>query len=108
MEKIEVTGSTVDFYKKEEEGGSVYSFDTSACQPAEPMVNAMCGLQLLKNENDKLEMINHKPPMGLFPKIEADFEYSIEDIEDDKVRVTFKKKPDAKGSTDFTQNSCNG
>jgi len=108
MEKIEVTGSTVDFYKKEEEGSVVYTFDTSACQPPEPMVNAMCGLQLLENENDRLEMINHKPPMGLFPKIEADYDYKIDDIEDGKVKITLTKKPDAKGTTDFTQNSCHG
>ncbi|WP_458701632.1 hypothetical protein ACKGJI_05770 [Sulfurospirillum sp. 1307] len=108
MEKIEVTGSTVDFYKKEEEGSVIYTFDTSATQPPEPMVNAMCGLQLLNNKTDKLEMINHKPPMGLFPKIEADYDYEVVDIEDNKVKVIFTKKPDAKGTTDFTQNSCNG
>ncbi len=106
MSKIEVTGSTVDFFEKQE---GVFTFDTSSCQPPEPMVNAMCGLQLLKDSSQKLEMINHKAPMGLFPKIEADFDYEIIDLDDNgKVKVIFTKKEDAKDSTDFTQNSCSG
>ncbi len=108
MEKIDVNGSTVDFYKIEKGNEVIYTFDTSASQPPEPMVNAMCGLQLLKDENQTLVMINHKAPMGLFPKIEADFDYEIEQIEDQKVKITFKLKKDAKGTTDFTQNSCSG
>jgi hypothetical protein len=105
MKKIEVTGSTVDFFEKEE---GVFTFDTSECQPPEPMVNAMCGLQLLKDATQKLEMINHKPPMGLFPKIADDFNYDVQDIDNGMVKVVFTKKDDAKNSTDFTQNSCSG
>jgi len=105
MKKIEVTGSTVDFYEKEE---GVFIFDTSECQPPGPMVNAMCGLQLLKNSTQRLEMINHKAPLGLFPKIVDDFDYEINDTDSDMIRVIFTKKEDAKNSTDFTQNSCSG
>jgi len=105
MKQIEVTGSTVDFFEKEE---GVFIFDTSECQPPEPMVNAMCGLQLLKNPSQKLEMINHKAPLGLFPKIADDFDYKIEETENDMVKIIFTKKEDAKNSTDFTQNSCSG
>jgi hypothetical protein len=70
------------------------------------MVNAMLGLQLLKNDNDKLIMINHKAPGGLFPKIENNFNYEVIDIEDGKVQVVFSNKNDSTGRTDFSQNSC--
>ncbi len=105
MNKIEVTGSTVDFFEKEE---GIFTFDTSACQPPEPMVNAMCGLQLLKNSSQKLEMTNHKAPLGLFPKIVDDFDYDIQEADNGMVKVVFTKKEEPKNSTDFTQNSCSG
>jgi hypothetical protein len=109
MEKIEVAGSTVDFFKFQDGDTEVFTFDTSACQPPEPMVNGMCGLQLLSNPNQRLEMVNHKAPLGLFPKVEADFDYEIIDLDNSgKVKVVFSKKADAKNSTDFTQNSCSG
>jgi len=109
MNKIEVTGSTVDFFEFEDEGTKVFTFDTSSCQPPEPMVNGMCGLKLLTQSNQRLEMVNHKAPMGLFPKVEADFSYEIIELDESgKVKVIFRKKEDAKNSTDFTQTSCSG
>ncbi|WP_044416001.1 hypothetical protein [Halarcobacter anaerophilus] len=106
MEKIEVLGSTVDFYKEIQNGLSIYSFDTSMCVPPDPMVNAMAGLQLL-DENSQLIMINHKSPAGLFPKIEQDFNFVQEYTSDGKVKVIFTKKSNV-SNTDFLQNSCNG
>ena len=109
MEKIEVKGSSVDFFKFKDGDTTVFTFDTSACQPPEPMVNAMCGLQLITQSNQRLEMINHKAPMGLFPKVEADFDYEVINLDDNrKIKVVFSKKEDAKNSTDFTQTSCSG
>lgn len=107
MKKIEALGATVDFFKIEEGESTIYQFDTSECAPPEPMVNAMAGLQLLKNENEKLVMINHKAPMGLFPKIEADFDYVINE-EEGKTKIVFTKKSTSSNTTDFTQNSCHG
>jgi len=98
MEKIEVLGSTVDFFKSIENGLTTYQFDTSNCPPPEPMINAMVGLQLL-GDNSQLIMINHKSPAGLFPKIENDFTF-FEDITDDgKAKVIFTKKSDINSST---------
>lgn len=107
MEKIEVLGSTVDFFKSIENGLTTYQFDTSRCGPPEPMINAMVGLQLL-DENSQLIMINHKSPGGLFPKIENDFNFIENFTEDGKAKVIFTKKSNANNSTDFTQNSCSG
>jgi hypothetical protein len=107
MEKVEVTGATVDFFKEENGGLTVYSFDTSMCEPPHPMVNAMAGLQLL-DDNSKLIMINHKSPAGLFPKVQDEFDYEVENTEDGKVKVVFCRKSGVANTTDFTQNSCNG
>jgi hypothetical protein len=106
-EKIEVEGATVDFYKLAKDGESTYYFDTSKTGPPHPMVNAMSGLKLIKNTNDKLVMINHKAPGGLFGKLEADVEHEVEDIEGGLVRVTFRSV-DAGVDSDLTQTSCHG
>lgn len=107
MEKIEVLGSTVDFFKSVQDGLTTYQFDTSRCAPPEPMINAMVGLQLL-DDNSQLIMINHKSPGGLFPKIENDFNFSECSTEDGKAKVIFTKKSNINNSTDFSQNSCSG
>ena len=107
MEKIEVLGSTVDFFKSIEDGLTTYQFDTSKCGPPDPMVNAMAGLQLL-DDKSQLVMINHQSPGGLYPKVEAEFDYDIGKTEDGKVKITFTRKNGVENSTDFTQNTCNG
>ena len=91
MEKIEIEGSTVDFFKGKENELTTYQFDTSECAPPEPMINAMVGLKLL-DENSQLIMINHKSPIGLFPKIENNFEFKEEYLRDGRVKIIFRKK----------------
>ena len=105
--KIEIEGSTVDFYKYIQDGISYYYFDTSECGPPEPLVNAMAGLQLL-DKDSKLIMINHKPPMGLFPKIQQNFSYEIDELENGMHSVTFVSKNGSNKETDFSQTSCAG
>ena len=105
MEKIEVMGSTVDFFKSIEDGLTTYQFDTSKCGPPEPMVNAMAGLQLL-DDNSQLIMINHKSPGGLFQKIENDFTFEVDTLEDGRAKVIFKRKAGASNTTDFSKNTC--
>ncbi|MCF6339965.1 MAG: hypothetical protein L3J10_04325 [Sulfurimonas sp.] len=100
--KIEVAGATVDFFKLEEDGQSIYYFDTSKCGPPEPMVNAMCGLKLIKGTNSKLVMINHKAPGGLFSRLESNISYSIEEI-DDFVKVTFTCDNSEPNNSNFAQ-----
>lgn len=105
--KIEVDGATVDFFKLEKDGQSTYYFDTSKEGPPHPMVNAMNGLKLIKNTNNKLVMINHKMPGGLFDKLEADVTHMAQEREDGLVQVTFSSI-DAGVDSDLTQTSCSG
>jgi hypothetical protein len=52
--------------------------------------------------------MNHKPPMGLFPKIQKNFSYEIEELSNGYHQITFSAKTGSKQETDFTQNSCAG
>lgn len=100
--QIEVLNSTVPFYEDE----NYYYFDTSLTAVPEPMINAVAGLGLL-DENKKLIMINHKIPMGLFPKIEAYFDYEVEELKDGNVKIIFTKKINLVSKLDFDTN-CSG
>ena len=106
-EKIEVAGATVDFFKFIEKGLTTYQFDTSKCGPPDPMVNAMAGLQLL-DDNSQLFMINHKAPGGLFPKVEAEFNYEVSETAEGFAKIIFTKKTGAESTTDFSANKCGG
>ena len=99
--KIEVTGATVDFYKLEKGGESTYYFDTSKCGPPDPMVNAVCGLKLIKGTNDKLVMINHKTPGGLFSKLGDDISYETQQTQEGLVKVIFSNSGSESSSTDL-------
>jgi len=105
--KIEVNGATVPFMKYEENGTVIYQFDSSRTGHPEPMINAMSGLQLIKI-GEKLEMINSKAPMGLFPKIEADFNFEVEELVDGRFKITFTKKNGDETKTDFANTGCAG
>lgn len=107
MEKVEVTGATVDFFKFIQNGVVCYQFDSSKLGPPEPMVNAMAGLQLLK-EGEELHMINHTAPSVLFSRVDAEFSHKVEELGDGKIKIIFSKIPGSVSSTDFTNTKCGG
>ena len=101
--QINVEGATVPFFKDE----TAYYFDSSLTGPPEPMVNAMIGLQLI-DDNLKLVMINHKAPMGLFPKIQDSFKYEIVELPNDTVAVTFIRKTNTSVDLKNIDTACQG
>jgi len=105
--EVSFKGATVPFYEYEKDGISYLQFDTSKTGHPEPMVNAMTGLKNLK-DNQKLVMINHKPPMGLFPKIEADYDYEVSELDNNLFKIVFSKKANATGSTNYEDKNCSG
>ncbi len=105
-QEITLEGATVLFYKETIDGILTYTFDSSRCGHPEPMINAMIGLQTIK-DNEKLIMINSKAPAGLFPKVENDFNYEVEELENGIFQITFTKKGDV-SSTDFSDRGCGG
>lgn len=104
--KIEIQGATTDFYTYKENEITTYYFDTSDGS-GHPMVNAMAGLEALPKDG-QLVMINHHAPSGLFPKIEANYDYTIEDLIDGTAKMVFTYKEGTKQQTDFTDNKCGG
>ena len=104
--KIEVAGASVDFFELAKDGLTTYYFDTSKCGPPAPMVNAMSGLKLIKNTKNKLVMINHKPPAGLFGKLEADINHSVEDIDGGLAKITFTSVAGTGTESDLNQTAC--
>ena len=106
-EQIEVNGATVPFHKYELDGLEYIQFDSSKAGHPEPMINAMSGLQTIQG-NQRLVMINSKAPMGLFPKIEAGFNFEVEELEDGRAKVIFTIRPEGGAATDFADTGCAG
>ena len=46
--------------------------------------------------------------MGLFPKIQQNYNYDINEIEDGMHSITFTIKNNTLQQTDFSQNTCAG
>ena len=105
--EVEVNGATVPFYKYEENGVTFIQFDSSKAGHPEPMINAMSGLQAIKGD-EKLVMINSKAPMGLFPKVEAGFNFDVSELEDGRAKVIFSVRPEGGAATNFNDTGCAG
>lgn len=105
--KMALEDSSVEFYNFTLNEVEYFYFDTSLCSAPEPMVNALLGLQLLKKKKQRLIMVNHQAPGGLFPRIAEDFTYDILTL-DTGVQVVFALKNDLSQNTDFNDNSCAG
>jgi uncharacterized protein (DUF2249 family) len=105
--EISVEGATVPFMKFEENGVTVYQFDSSKSGHPEPMINAMSGLQMIQ-DGEQLEMINSKAPMGLFPKIESDFNFEYSELEDGRFKIVFTVRAEGAPKTDFDDTGCSG
>jgi len=104
-EVVSVPNSTVEFRKGNVGSVITYIFDTT--KEGHPMVNAMAGLAVLKDD-EQLIMINHCAPSGLFPKIEKEFDYAYQDLPSGLTQVVFSKKSQVEGTTDFSATSCGG
>lgn len=107
-EPIEVAGATVPFFTYQEGETQVYEFDTSKCGPPDPMVNAMSGLALIDAPAKRLDMINHKKPMGLLDKIGQNFHITDKEIDGGLVRISFTYKEGASEKANLEDKSCHG
>ena len=107
-QKINPNNATVDFYRFKQENVTYYYFDTSFCSAPEPMLNAMTGLRLIEKSSQRLVMINHSIPNGLFPKIKENFEYEITELDDGNYEIVFKFKSGTALQTDFEDTHCSG
>lgn len=90
-ELVEVPRATLDFYKYEEDGFTYYEFDATECTPPEPMVNAINGLRMLKNENDRMIGYFFHEPFPLYEKTKPNFIHEAVELDNGDFKITFKK-----------------
>ena len=102
---VTIENATVEFKKGTIGTIPTYQFDTS--KGGHPMVNAMAGLAVLKDD-EQLIMLNHCAPTGLYPKIEDEFDYASQELPNGLTQIVFTKKQEVQSSTDFSATSCSG
>lgn len=105
---VEVEGATLQFYEKTEGEIKFLGFDSSAFTPPIPMVNALAGLNIIKDRKTKLVMINHKYPAGLIPKITDKYEDEHKELDNGTVEIIFTLREGATGGTEGTSCQCSG
>ncbi|QFR49167.1 hypothetical protein FJR48_05280 [Sulfurimonas lithotrophica] len=89
-EKIVIPRGSLDFYKYEKDGLIYYEFNATRCSPPEPMVNAIAGLSMLKEKNERLVGFFFHVPSPLFGRIGNEFVYEIDEMDNGDVRVEFQ------------------
>ncbi|MEA3227942.1 MAG: hypothetical protein U9P38_02595 [Campylobacterota bacterium] len=89
-EKIELPMATLEFVKYEEDGLTFYEFNATQCQPPEPMVNAIHGIKLLKNENDRLVGIFFHEPTPLYERVGSNYTYEAIELENGDFKIIFR------------------
>jgi len=103
---IEVTGATVPFFTYQDGETQVFEFDTSKCGPPDPMVNAMSGLNLIDGAGKRLDMINHKKPMGLLDKIGKNYHITDSEMDNGMILISFTYKNGASEQADLSDKTC--
>jgi len=91
-ELIEVPRATLDFYKYKKDGLIFYEFDATQSSAPEPMINAMLGLEMIKNENERLVGIFFHEPMPLLQRVSSYFSYTSNELENGDYRIICKKR----------------
>ena len=99
-------GATVPFVRFVQEGVEVVGFDSRACVPPEPMVNAMLALAHIKTPKTKVVMLNHRSPVGLLGKIGECYDIHQEELEQGAVKLTYSYKEGA--IPDLSSSHCAG
>ncbi len=90
-QKVEIPGATIDFFKYEENGLTYYEFNATQCSPPEPMVNAMNGLRMLQNKDERLVGIFFHEPVPLYNRLGDQFSHEAIALESGDYKIIFKK-----------------
>lgn len=106
--RFQPDGATIQFVEYEEEGVKIIGFDSQMCIPPEPMVNAMIALKMLETPKTKVIMVNHRSPVGLLAKINANYVIDEEKLGGEAVKLTFSYKEGATEHADLSNSRCGG
>lgn len=88
---VEVPGTTLPFYTYEKDGLTFFEFNATECSPPEPMVNAIKGLALLKNEYDRLIGLFFHEPFPLYERIPFTISHEAVELDNGNIKVIFKR-----------------
>ncbi|MEA3371944.1 MAG: DUF2249 domain-containing protein [Campylobacterota bacterium] len=91
-ELVQIPFATLDFYKYEEDGITIYKFDATECQPPEPMVNTISALKMLKSKDERVVGTFFHEPTPLYNKISQAFSYNAQELENGDFEITFMIK----------------
>jgi len=105
---LHVNDATVPFVTFIENGMTYIGFDTSACLPPEPMINAMLALELLQDSDTKVVMINHRSPLGLLAKVESFYDIDVTELGNGKLQLLFSYREGRSEHVDLSQKHCAG
>lgn len=95
MEKkmlLNVPGATLMFYRYRRNGIDYIEFDASQCEPPEPMVNAMKGLEFIRGTQKRLVMIAFHEPTPLFNRVATAFSWNVEVLDNGNVKIVFHNR----------------
>jgi len=91
-EAVKIPRATLDFYKYEEDGLIFYEFDATQSSAPEPMMNAIAGLEMITNENERLVGTFFHEPVPLLQRISPYFSYTSTELHNGDYRLVFKRK----------------
>jgi hypothetical protein len=89
--EVRVNKATLKFVTYTIDTISYLEFDSSQCEPPEPMINAMYGFLYAKKHNLNLIMINMQEPKGLYDRVKDDYSWDVEQLESGDVKITFSR-----------------
>lgn len=104
---VSIANATLPFWRYREGDRLVLEFDSTGCNCPVPMRNAMAGLERISHSGEALVMINGFEPQGLYERIEGHFEWVVERLDPQRVKVTFTATAQSV-LLDFSQRDCQG
>lgn len=104
---VAIANATLPFWRYRVDGRPVLEFDSTGCNCPVPMRNAMAGLERISHSGEALVMINGFEPQGLYERIEGRFDWVVERLDPQRVKVTFTATS-LSARVDFNQRDCHG
>ncbi len=89
---LELPGATLPFYRYVIDGIDYIEFDGSACEPPEPMINAMAGFEHIAGTDKRLVMIAFHEPTPLYSRIADRYSWDVDVLKNGNVKIVFRNK----------------
>ncbi|MDR2152024.1 MAG: hypothetical protein LBO72_04305 [Helicobacteraceae bacterium] len=91
METIYLEGVQIPLWRYEENGVTIWKFDSSAEACPAPMTTAIAALRLIDAPNKRLIMINHSRPNALLVRVKDRYAIAVREIENGLFEIAFER-----------------